>query len=60
MVLWRGARRRGAVTSRIEALISSLSCRNCRLNSPFARLLGLSERTWQSPNRTAFVGKRER
>jgi hypothetical protein len=45
--------------TRLEALIPSLSCRNCRPNPPFARLLELSEHAWQSPNRPAFVQKRE-
>jgi hypothetical protein len=39
----------------VEALIPSLSCRNCQPSPPFARLVCLSEHAWASPHQPAAL-----
>ena len=42
----------------LYGLIPALSCTSCRPSPPFARLLKLSEREWESENKPANIAKR--
>jgi hypothetical protein len=42
----------------LDNLIPSLSCRNCQPNPPFARLVTLAQRAWESPNKPFTVERR--
>jgi hypothetical protein len=44
--------------TRLDALIPALSCRDCQPHPPFARIKGLSEHAWVSPNAPAYVPSR--
>lgn len=44
----------------LEGLIPLLSCSNCQPHPPFAKLLRLCEQAWESPNKPAYMPKRER
>ena len=43
----------------LHALIPSLSCRNCRPNPPFAKLVRLSQQRWTSGNEPAYIATRK-
>lgn len=44
--------------TRLENLVPQLRCRDCRRSGPMPRIVGISERAWESGNRPAYMPKR--